>query len=249
MSFKRKLRALGHPNPDKVDAQKENQFRDLVIWLEDQKIRHYTIDDRRALRDTNSPDWKVTFDKYLTDLVCPILSGSQLEVLDWLLGVAVRYEYGESPEKYNSAASGNISSSVMEQPRVVSSNPLDSLDLSSKEFRAGVEGLADRLGIMRHPDHLVTLVAVCRYVSTRLTASALADPGSVIPRGEPVQLKDAQLGFDTGDEDVNEAAKILRLLHIKDLRSLQTGINECIVAIQSLTANPKTDTRLGKVGR
>ena len=69
MSFKRKLRALGHPNPDKVDAQKENQFRDLVIWLEDQKIRHYTIDDRRALRDTNSQEWKVTFDKYSTDLV------------------------------------------------------------------------------------------------------------------------------------------------------------------------------------
>ena len=48
---------------------------------------------------------------------------------------------------------------------------------------------------------------------------------------------------------MNEAAKILRLLHIQDLRRLQTMINECIVAIQSITANPKTDTRLGKVGR
>ena len=71
-----------------------------------------------------------------------------------------------------------------------------------------------------------------------------------------------------GDKDVDEVAAILRLLHIRDLRTLQTQvrniilitwicdyisdnfqINECIVAIQTITANPKTDTRLGKVGR
>lgn len=47
----------------------------------------------------------------------------------------------------------------------------------------------------------------------------------------------------------DETAKILRLLHIKELRSLQTEINEAIVKIQGLTANPKTDTKLGKVGK
>ena len=45
-----------------------------------------------------------------------------------------------------------------------------------------------------------------------------------------------------------EAAKILRLLHIQELRELQTKINEAIVQVQALTANPKTDARLGKVG-
>ena len=99
---------------------------------------------------------------------------------------------------------------------------------------------------MRHPDHLTTLAAVSQMVSGRLSSSS----GHVRPRGEPVSLReDDKLGFDIGDKDVREAAKILRLLHIKELRSLQTGINECIVNIQSMTANPKTDTRLGKVGR
>jgi RLL motif-containing protein 1 len=42
------------------------------------------------------------------------------------------------------------------------------------------------------------------------------------------------------DPVINEAAKILRLLYIKDLRILQTKINETIVSIQTITANPKT---------
>lgn len=48
---------------------------------------------------------------------------------------------------------------------------------------------------------------------------------------------------------LNDAAKIVRLLHIKELRDLQTQINAAIVGVQALTANPKTDSRLGKVGR
>jgi len=50
------------------------------------------------------------------------------------------------------------------------------------------------------------------------------------------------------DYMTQEAAKILRLLHIRELRELQTLANEAIIAVQTLTANPKTDTKLGKVG-
>lgn len=56
------------------------------------------------------------------------------------------------------------------------------------------------------------------------------------------------LGFDTGDEIINEASKVLRLLYIQDLRSLQTRINETIVSVQSLVADPRTDSKLGKIG-
>lgn len=50
------------------------------------------------------------------------------------------------------------------------------------------------------------------------------------------------------DPDLDEAAKILRLLQVHSTRDLQTAINETIVSVQSVTANPKTDTKLGKVG-
>ena len=51
------------------------------------------------------------------------------------------------------------------------------------------------------------------------------------------------------DPVLKEACKILRLLHLTNLRSLQNEINNTIELVQSATANPKTDTRLGKVGR
>ena len=50
------------------------------------------------------------------------------------------------------------------------------------------------------------------------------------------------------DSAINEAAKIIRLLHVTELRELQTRINEAIVAVQAITANPKTDQSLGRVG-
>ena len=84
---------MGHPNPSRVDPQNENQFRDLVLWLEDQKIRchkklcsktdnesysmmyrHYSIDDRSSLRNPQSPAWPQIYNKYLKDLACPMVS-------------------------------------------------------------------------------------------------------------------------------------------------------------------------------
>lgn len=68
-------------------------------------------------------------------------------------------------------------------------------------------------------------------------------------QGKAFPIFEADLGFETGDPILNNAGKALRLMYIHDLRDLQTRINECIVAVQNITANPKTDTKLGKVGR
>jgi RLL motif-containing protein 1 len=68
-------------------------------------------------------------------------------------------------------------------------------------------------------------------------------------KGTPFPFQDADLGFDLNDPVLNQAAKVLRILYIQDLRDLQTRANELIVAVQNVTANPKTDTKLGKVGK
>lgn len=112
------------------------------------------------------------------------------------------------------------------------------------DFKTGVKILANLLSIADHPDHVVLLQAVARFINERLTPEVLAEH---LPSGMAFPIKDGgKCAFD--DQDVDQAAKILRLLQIHNVRALQTLINETIVVVQHLTADPKTDSKLGKVG-
>ncbi|XP_056287246.1 RNA transcription, translation and transport factor protein [Pseudoliparis swirei] len=241
--FRRKLTALDYHNPGDFDCTDETQYRNCVVWLEDQKIRHYKIEDRGNLRNVPSSDWPAAYQKYLQDLSCPFGAQEKQESVDWLLGLAVRYEYGDNVDKYKNceplAASGNSDKTV---------DPLLNLDSSSPDFKAGVTALVNILKIQRHDDYLVMLKAIRILIQEKLSPEAISR-ASQSTEGIPVALDKHTLGFDTGDATLNEAAKILRLLHIEELRELQTRINEAIVAVQAIIANPKTDYRLGKVGR
>lgn len=132
---KRKLCALGYPASDRVDSNGKNichqfrwnlqtrittiadegTFRKLVVWLEDQKIRHYNIKERAELENVQSSDWNSAFEKapvcfiveprlllinfqYLNDLSCPFAADKtpKAELLDWLLGLAVSMNYSEN---------------------------------------------------------------------------------------------------------------------------------------------------------
>ncbi|PSN35874.1 UPF0568 protein [Blattella germanica] len=157
--------------------------------------------------------------------------------------------YGICLDKYKNQTADQVKKIELNTPKVVSSNPLDNLDFDSPDFKKGVNALAQLLRVTQHPDHLITLKAVSKVVCQRLSAEALENPDSVIVKGKPFPFQEADLGFDMGDYVLNQAAKILRLLYIHNLRDLQTRINECIVSVQSVTANPKTDTKLGKVGK
>lgn len=88
------------------------------------------------------------------------------------------------------------------------------------------------------------LEAVARVVHERLSAQATKSPAI---EGKPFPF---EKGNDviTDEKALDKAARILRLLQIHTLRELQTKINETIVAVQDLTADPRTDTKLGKVG-
>ena len=70
----------------------ENEVRNLVVWLEDRKVRRYKIEDRQALRDPSSNLTEV-LDKYFRDLGCPIVDLDLAAKLEWLLGFAVTLEY------------------------------------------------------------------------------------------------------------------------------------------------------------
>lgn len=63
-----------------------------------------------------------------------------------------------------------------------------------------------------------------------------------------LKLDDICLGFDVNDKDVKAAAIALRLVNVGIMRRLQNLANAAIVRVQEITADPKTDEKLGKVG-
>lgn len=123
--LKLKLAALGHPTPSDVALTSKfyvrfpnlsqntiaflfysnidrKEFASTVLWLEDQKIRHYVIEDRDKLRLLdNMQEWEVAYKQYCTDLRMPPLE-MQSEQLNWLLGYAIRLEFLDDPMQYQS---------------------------------------------------------------------------------------------------------------------------------------------------
>ncbi|KAL5273993.1 C14orf166 family protein [Megaselia abdita] len=241
--MKNKLIALDHPSPDSVNHNDRLNFASTVLWLEDQKIRQYKIEDRENLRQVNNLQvWEPAYAKYKKDLGMRSLSTPQAE-LAWLLGYAVKLEYCDNTEEYNHFSSSNLEGTSF-KPKIKPDNFFDNMDFQSREFISVVSKLANPLKVPQHYDHLKQLEAVHRIIEERLSPAALQKD---IVDGQPFPF---EKGNDvvSEDPDLDYPIRILRLLQIQSLRELQTKINETIVSVQNLTANPKTDTKLGKVG-
>lgn len=55
--------------------------------------------------------------------------------------------------------------------------------------------------------------------------------------------------LSAADNLVDHAAQVLRLLFLHDLRAAQNLANELMILAQEITSDPKTDSKLGQVGR
>lgn len=266
--FRTKLLCLEHPNASGLDVEDEKQFRNLVLWLEEQKIRLYKIEDRAELRKVNTKEWTKAFEKYIIDLNCPKELKSDLDHLKWIVAYAIKLEYLDNADEYRDMTATKATEAdlqISSAPSVKSVNPFDNLDcrlnlfrnlskiyflspspVSSPSFEAGVRALATKLSIPQHPDHLQVLLAISRVIKDNLNKEALKQP---VLEGKPFPIFEGQ-GMNQENEDIEQAARILRLLQIQSIREMQTVINETIVETQNLTSDaPKTDTRLGQVGR
>ncbi|KAI4468189.1 cle [Holotrichia oblita] len=240
MVFNRKLTALDYSNADKININNDQEFRKIIAWLEQHKIKQAPNDVATILQNTNSNDWNKAYEKYKSNLNCPqnLMREGQL---DWIAGIAIKTTYSTN-SKENGCCKGQYE-------YLLTDNPLDVLDFTTNEFINGIKNLARILKVSPYPDPMVTLEACRKVIERKMHPAALANPKDFIIKGTPFPYHNADLGFDLGDVALNHAAKILRLLYIHDLRDLQTSANEVIVSVQNVTANPKTDTKLGKVGR
>uniref|UniRef100_A0A2K5ESE8 RNA transcription, translation and transport factor protein n=1 Tax=Aotus nancymaae TaxID=37293 RepID=A0A2K5ESE8_AOTNA len=117
------------------------------VWLEDQKTRHYKIEDRGNLRNTHSSDWPKFFEKYLRPM-----ERTEQEAIDWLLVLGVRLEYGDNAEKYKDLVPDNAKTA---DNATKNAEPLINLDVNNPYFKAGLMALANLLQIQCHDEYMV----------------------------------------------------------------------------------------------
>jgi len=129
---------------------------------------------------------------------------------------------------------------------------LATIDIHGAQFKKELEELAKLVNIVPHPNHLVTLLAVEKFIEQSIVNAVEpmeTDGKDASDQGKSFALNRFDLGVrSSGNQKVDLAVRALRLIHVHRLRELQTQINELMVRIQKLTANPKADLKLGRVG-
>lgn len=233
--WERRLHALGYPSPSTFRGATQGEASTLAAWLEDKHIRQLPIEDRAALR---KGDGDALLD-YLNACEAPsgvLADFDQLRwppICSWLLCFAVQCEYDDN----RAACDAHATPSLAANPELLA--------------------LASELGVKPGANAMGTLQSALQNARSRAAAQAaqVRPPAAPAPRaptkGELVPASETSfpLGFATGDAAVDEAARVLRMLHVRDLRALQDAVNDAVVAVQEITADPKTDSRRGKVGR
>ena len=224
----------------------------LVTWLEDRKIRELEIEEREQLRKDHA-GWDATFTQYLSKLNCPFswspLSScaDYVDSLSWLISHAIATEYEDLSEQCAHLEDQQQADEMdFDAPTLAGSSAVTE---GAAALSEEVEKLGAMVALVRKPDEADPdfLQRISRQVRLFLTEGSLKSLTSQGQDGIP--LEEFPLGFDTQDSVVNQIAVVLRMLYISDFRELQNDLNALIVLGQEYTANPKTNSGLGKVGR
>lgn len=232
----------------------EPSRRRLVSWLEDQVIRHLPIEERTGLRDVDSSNFIQFVQEYLISIECPYkwIEKEEIICLDWLINFALRLQYEDRKVEKNEHETSSSSVDGVNDHIVSPSDdhiPLStfsSLDWSSYDVTQAVDKLAQSLNIACHPDRKVTLEAVLRLIVKKKQCQSMSKKQEVkLMKGPGYSLNTAKLTTKSGESnELATAEKVLRLVHLNQLRSLQNVVNDLIVLAQAITAEPKTDASL-----
>jgi len=235
-SVKRKL-TLQYQQIDTISLDGDD-YKKIIVWLEEEKIRLLEKKDRQRLHKFDKT-WHHALLEYCKEIgmkftpeqwnfdVNPQL---RLEVVDGLLSRAIHDVYQDKVQ------AAQIQLPVSQEAITTAAQKLTKLIPALNRIFTLWE-LPLLKDDAKDEDIYAGLLCVHRRVGT-IDGEALKDELDTIP-----------IGIETEDEDVNRMVAVLRILHGEELRSLQSNINDILTQLQALTADPKTDSKLGRVGR
>lgn len=282
------LEALGYAKGAPPLDLNDKAFRELVVWLEDTKIRATPMDARGPLRAIDSGEWPSAFAALARETSCPADATNPKETaraFDHLLSSAVALDYRDDADalgavvktlKLGAATSGPPDAKRQRVAPVAAASrdgaPRPQMaNLSDPALRSKLVELARALDVdaeaaMREGGGdsgggVEALTRACARAVERFVAPFW----DAVERAEKEKqtekaswnlsaLRDFPPGMDLGgpsgsDETVRAAVAVLRVLHVNDMRELQTAVDALLVGMQEYTGDPKTDSAIGKVGR
>lgn len=262
--LQRRLRSLSCPSYDSVSVDDPASLQQAVCWLEDTIIRRRQISARDSLRSRTM--FIRALARYLAELRAPpqlVDSDDAPAALMWLVRFALAERFADDPQRFNEpidpwagrsvptvcGAANDERLAATAQRMVhdvrVADVPVPCTDAALRGLAALVEARLTSFQATPPPGEDVTSSVM--DVDSGDVLNKSLDENISVPR--MLVLEQLPLGFATSDEAVDRVAKVLRLLYVRKLRRLQNHINEAIATMQRTTADPKTDSRLGQVGR
>lgn len=189
-------------------------LRDAVLWLEESKIRLWSVKDRRRLRETSRSAWLSGLERYVADLGLSLGNTNcnhvLLEALQSLVNLAIEDEYLDSLE------AGRIARKETDR-----AEPRNSLVDVLEPLNAWLKDLDLPLVDTNDDDAIVCGIK------------------AAVARGSPGPSKANVLDPDDFAESFETT---MRLLHTHQLQGIQEKINDTVAALQLVTANPVTDS-------
>lgn len=224
-----------------------------MLWLEETKIRHYTMEQRAGLRKIDSEkEWGRAFNAYLKDLgydhaEIRHFGDAELRVaMEWLVVRAVSLEYSDKKGIYNAKAPcwtrrGKAAIMLSERNLTLLREIVSLLGMRVDGVNDTHRQVSLILSEMENKfNRMATLNA--------MKASSKQGVDTIGPKDVKLSSENCAVGLSTGNSNLDQACRLLRLAFIKKLRLFQDRINRGLAQAQNITANPKTNTKLGKVG-
>jgi len=210
-------------------------------------VKEVEVNDRKILNFDNDIDkYLQNLSIYFNEIKCPygeLYSKQNNKInskcLYWLISYAISLEYEEQSEVYiNSDENDNNESDSME----IDSNKNYFVDEINK---LGAMILLERQTNENDADYLQRISTVIRLCLTSGSIETLKR--NTVPGN--LTINDFPVGFDTKDQILNQISVVIKMLYLLDFRELQNDLNTLIVLGQEYTANPRTNSAMGKVGR